>query len=495
MRSRRSRSTSAVAKIDRPRARRARCVRGPAAPDAADRRGGGRAVRRRFEGTTVAATQAALEGIAPACRADRRRRRQGTGLRAAQGSVDDALPRRAADRPRCAADRACARPARTARVEIGRHAGSGRRARDARIASPATPCCCRRHAQASTSSATTSSAASASPTSSRAALAEDGACVRRIDARRSTFGLRKPRRCVGALPRDPRTMLAYDASLAWAALLLLAIGLVMVYSASIAMAEASAHTGYRAWYFLARHAHVRRASASSPRSSRSRCPSRRGSAARPGCSSVGAAAARARAGAGDRQVGQRFAALAVARRRQRPAVRVHEARRRALRGELRGAQGGVPACRAAVEADAAARLSCRCSRSWSLIGGLLLLEPDFGAFVVIVAIALRHPVPGRPRLAAVPRPGAAAAGRAWRRSSSLRRTGCSGSTAFLDPWSDPFGKGYQLSHSLIAFGRGEWIGVGSGLERREAPVPAGSAHRFPARRDRRGARLRRRRGW
>ena len=59
---------------------------------------------------------------------------------------------------------------------------------------------------------------------------------------------------IGALPRNPRTMLAYDASLAWAALLLLAIGLVMVYSASIAMAEASAHTGYRAWYFLIRHA-------------------------------------------------------------------------------------------------------------------------------------------------------------------------------------------------------------------------------------------------
>ena len=49
-------------------------------------------------------------------------------------------------------------------------------------------------------------------------------------------------------------MLAYDASLAWAAILLLAIGLVMVYSASIAMAEASAHTGFRSWYFLARHA-------------------------------------------------------------------------------------------------------------------------------------------------------------------------------------------------------------------------------------------------
>src|SRR5438067_8868305 len=33
---------------------------------------------------------------------------------------------------------------------------------------------------------------------------------------------------------------------------------------------------------------------------------------------------------------------------------------------------------------------------------------------------------------------------------------------FLDPWSDPFGRGYQLSHALIAFGRGEWLGVGLG---------------------------------
>jgi cell division protein FtsW len=33
---------------------------------------------------------------------------------------------------------------------------------------------------------------------------------------------------------------------------------------------------------------------------------------------------------------------------------------------------------------------------------------------------------------------------------------------FMDPWSDAFGKGYQLSHALIAFGRGEWLGVGLG---------------------------------
>jgi cell division protein FtsW len=35
-------------------------------------------------------------------------------------------------------------------------------------------------------------------------------------------------------------------------------------------------------------------------------------------------------------------------------------------------------------------------------------------------------------------------------------------SAFLDPWADPLHKGYQLTHSLIAFGRGEWLGVGLG---------------------------------
>ncbi len=94
-------------------------------------------------------------------------------------------------------------------------------------------------------------------------------------------------------------------------------------------------------------------------------------------------------------------------------------------------------------------------------GGLLLLEPDFGAFVVIVAIAfgilflggldwrlflgllLLLPIGLSAILVAAP--------------YRLQRL-----VAFLDPWSDPFGKGYQLSHSLIAFGRGEWVGVGLG---------------------------------
>ncbi|MDP4917327.1 MAG: FtsW/RodA/SpoVE family cell cycle protein, partial [Haliea sp.] len=35
-------------------------------------------------------------------------------------------------------------------------------------------------------------------------------------------------------------------------------------------------------------------------------------------------------------------------------------------------------------------------------------------------------------------------------------------TAYTDPWADPYGSGFQLIQSLIAFGRGEWLGVGLG---------------------------------
>lgn len=35
-------------------------------------------------------------------------------------------------------------------------------------------------------------------------------------------------------------------------------------------------------------------------------------------------------------------------------------------------------------------------------------------------------------------------------------------TAFLDPWADPFGSGYQLTQSLMAYGRGDWFGQGIG---------------------------------
>jgi cell division protein FtsW len=96
-----------------------------------------------------------------------------------------------------------------------------------------------------------------------------------------------------------------------------------------------------------------------------------------------------------------------------------------------------------------------------LIGGLLLQEPDMGAFVVVLSIAVCTLWLGgfnlkvfAALLVALPLAFAALI-----LSSPYRMQRVIG---FMDPWSDPYGKGYQLSHALIAFGRGEWFGVGLG---------------------------------
>jgi cell division protein FtsW len=97
------------------------------------------------------------------------------------------------------------------------------------------------------------------------------------------------------------------------------------------------------------------------------------------------------------------------------------------------------------------------------VGLVLLLEPDLGAFMVIVAIAigilflggingkyfssLMAVMMGTFLLAIWASP--------WRRARLF---------AYLDPWNEnnAYGSAYQLSHSLIAVGRGEWFGVGLG---------------------------------
>jgi cell division protein FtsW len=97
----------------------------------------------------------------------------------------------------------------------------------------------------------------------------------------------------------------------------------------------------------------------------------------------------------------------------------------------------------------------------ALVGGLLLREPDFGAFVVIICIAMGILFLGgiNARLFAVLFLFLALAFVVLIWTSPYRRERIFG---FMDPWSDAFGKGYQLSHALIAFGRGEWLGVGLG---------------------------------
>lgn len=96
-----------------------------------------------------------------------------------------------------------------------------------------------------------------------------------------------------------------------------------------------------------------------------------------------------------------------------------------------------------------------------LVGGLLLREPDFGAFVVITVIAMGVLFLGGMNwklfAALIMLLIIGFALLIWSSPYRLQRV-----MGFMDPWSDPFGKGYQLSHALIAFGRGEWFGVGLG---------------------------------
>jgi cell division protein FtsW len=99
----------------------------------------------------------------------------------------------------------------------------------------------------------------------------------------------------------------------------------------------------------------------------------------------------------------------------------------------------------------------------AVVGVLLLLQPDLGAFGVMVAISMGILFLGgvNGRLFASITVALAVAFTAVIWTSPWRRDRI---FAYLDPWStdNALGRGYQLSHSLIAFGRGEWFGVGLG---------------------------------
>lgn len=97
----------------------------------------------------------------------------------------------------------------------------------------------------------------------------------------------------------------------------------------------------------------------------------------------------------------------------------------------------------------------------ALVCVLLLAEPDFGAAAVLMVTALGMMFLGGVRLwqfAALL--GLVTAALAVLAISSPYRV--ERITGFLDPWSDPFASGFQLTQALIAFGRGEWLGVGLG---------------------------------
>ncbi|HEB57876.1 MAG TPA: putative lipid II flippase FtsW [Gammaproteobacteria bacterium] len=96
-----------------------------------------------------------------------------------------------------------------------------------------------------------------------------------------------------------------------------------------------------------------------------------------------------------------------------------------------------------------------------LIGGLLLAEPDFGAAVVITATVLGMMFLGGVRLwqFGVLFAGTLGAAAVLVLATPYRMARL---TSFADPWADPFDSGFQLTQALIAFGRGEWGGVGLG---------------------------------
>lgn len=92
---------------------------------------------------------------------------------------------------------------------------------------------------------------------------------------------------------------------------------------------------------------------------------------------------------------------------------------------------------------------------------LLLLEPDFGATVVLLTTVMGMFFLYGVRLwifaVMVAIAGSGMAILAITSPYRMERL-----TAFLNPWADPFNSGFQLTQALIAFGRGEWLGVGLG---------------------------------
>ena len=244
----------------------------------------------------------------------------------------------------------------------------------------------------------------------------------------------------------------YDRTLVWFALLLLGLGMVMVYSASIAIAEGSRGTGYQPTYYLLRHA-LFVAIALVFAVIAFQVPTRLWQQAAPYLFLValGFLFFVLVPGIGREVNGsRRWISLYVVNFQPSELMKVacvlyaadYTVRKAAFMHSLR--RGFLPMFFVML-----------------LTGGLLLREPDFGAFAVITVIAMGILFLG---------------GMNWRLFAGLFVMLIVGFllliwtspyrmqrvVGFMDPWADPFGKGYQLSHALIAFGRGEWLGVGLG---------------------------------
>ena len=254
------------------------------------------------------------------------------------------------------------------------------------------------------------------------------------------------------LPRRAAALPEYDASVVWAAAVLLTLGLVMVYSASISTAESARVTGGEATYYLARHAAFVGAGLAAGLAA-FQVPMRAWQRAAPWLFVAGVVllALVLVPGIGREVNGaRRWLPLGIVNLQPSELMKLavvlyaadYAVRKHALLHSFR--RGLLPMLGVML-----------------VVGWLLLREPDFGAFVVICAVAMAilflAGMNGRwfAALAAL-----ATIGFALLVISSPYRV--QRIFGFMDPWADAFGRGYQLSHALIAFGRGEWLGVGLG---------------------------------
>ena len=251
-------------------------------------------------------------------------------------------------------------------------------------------------------------------------------------------------------PAAPRSEL--DMTLFWSVVLLLSLGLVMVYSASIAMSEAEKMTGYRMHYYLMRHAIflvigviAACAAFQIPVALWQRL-------ALPLFILGGLLLVLVLIPGIGREVNgsRRWISLGFTSMQPSEFMKFfvvlyaadYTVRKAAFMNDFK--KGFLPMLAVMV-----------------FTGAMLLRQPDFGALVVITAIAMAVLFLG---------------GLNWRVFAGLIVLLAVAFVAliivspyrlqrivgFMDPWADAFGKGYQLSHSLIAFGRGEWLGVGLG---------------------------------
>ena len=244
----------------------------------------------------------------------------------------------------------------------------------------------------------------------------------------------------------------YDRGLVAVVMVLVSLGLVMVYSSSIAMAEATRHTGYQPSYFLLRHT-LFLAVGAAMAAAAFQVPMRIWQGYAPYLFVMGMALLMIVLAPGiGREVNgsRRWLHLGVVNFQPSEAMKLfvvlyaadYTVRKAAFMGSFK--KGFAPMFVVML-----------------FVGGLLLREPDFGAFAVITVIAMGILFLG---------------GMNWRLFVGLAALLVVGFVVliltspyrmqrilgFMDPWADPYGRGYQLSHALIAFGRGEWLGVGLG---------------------------------